>query len=115
MNVLNDPGEQCCKENGVPVKCIGMCSDHLNDDKKNHVMKQANDQKLIQMGSCKKHWNAIRTCQKLTKGIILIFLTFLSEMNFVFLTSTISFRIASLFSRLHCRGSARKWGKTRDM
>ena len=84
MNVLNDPGEQCCKENGVPVKCIGMCSDHLNDDKKNHVMKQANDQKLIQMGSCKKHWNAIRTCQKLTKGIILIFLTFLSEMNSLF-------------------------------
>ena len=83
MNVLNDPRKQCCKENGVPVKCIGMCSGHLNDD--NDVgwhSKQGNRKKLNKIRSCKKHWNAIRICQNLTKGTILIFFTFLSEIDF---------------------------------
>ena len=77
MRVLNDPGRQCCKEHGVPIKCFGMCSGHQNDDKKNHDMRQANYLKLKQIGSCKKHLNAIRICQNLTKGMLLIFFKFL--------------------------------------
>jgi len=57
VNVLNDPGEQCCKDDGVPSKCLGMCNRHFNDDKKDHVMKD----------ECKKVWNEIKNCQDLTK------------------------------------------------
>ena len=69
MNVLNDPGEQCCKDDGVPSKCLGMCNRPFNDDNKDHVMKD----------ECKKVWNEIKNCQDLTKGIIMIVFTFLSE------------------------------------
>ena len=58
MKVLNDSGRQCCKENGVPIKCLGMCSG------------------LKQIGSCEKHLDEIRNCQELTKGIIQISLNF---------------------------------------
>ena len=76
MKVLNDSGRQCCKENGVPIKCLGMCSGDLNDDTKNYEIKQANHRELKQIGSCEKHLNVIIVCQEFTKGIILIFLHF---------------------------------------
>ena len=80
MSALNDPeeaGRQCCKEKGVPIKCFGMCSGHLNDDDdfmliSIHHFRQAKRWKEKQIGSCKKHLNAIRICQNLTKGILLI-------------------------------------------
>ena len=76
MKVLNEPARQCCKENGVPIKCLGMCSGHLNDDTESLEMKQANRRELKQIGSCEKHLDSIRVCQEFTKGIILIFVTF---------------------------------------
>ena len=73
MKDLNEPRMQCCKENGVPIKCLGMCSGDLNDDTKKHETKHANHRELKRIGRCEKHLNAIRVCQEFTKGIIPIF------------------------------------------
>ena len=45
------------------------CVEDSHDDNKDHVMKD----------ECKKVWNEIKNCQDLTKGIIMIVFTFLSE------------------------------------
>jgi len=67
MKDLNEPGVQCCKENGVSIKCLGMCSGDLNDDTKKHEIKQANNRELKQIGRCEKHLDTIRVCQEFTK------------------------------------------------
>ena len=75
-----NPFWRCCKKSRVPAKCMGMCTENANRNKKHYVhnddqrdiaiMINANipQRELKDIGRCTKYRNSIKICRHSIKG-----------------------------------------------